>query len=145
LSSSVTFVTGHEAAGKYRPEVNWAAIAQGSETIVIYMGMHNLPNIVRALGQAGLAEDTPVALVRWGTRPDQDELVATLSTVEAEMIATGFTSPAVVVIGQVVNLRQVLETCRPEIVSAHPGTAIAGRQIPPMPASTMSDSLARMD
>ncbi|MGL4622788.1 MAG: uroporphyrinogen-III C-methyltransferase, partial [Chroococcidiopsis sp.] len=42
-SSSVTFVTGHEAAGKYRPKVNWAAVAQGSETIAIYMGVHNLP------------------------------------------------------------------------------------------------------
>ena len=44
-SSSVTFVTGHESAGKYRPAVNWEAIARGSETIVIYMGIHNLPYI----------------------------------------------------------------------------------------------------
>lgn len=145
LSSSVTFVTGHEAVGKYRPEVNWAAIAQGSETIVIYMGVHNLPNIVKALGQAGLAGDTPVALVRWGTRPDQDELVATLDTIEDEMTATGFTSPAVAVIGNVVKLRQVLASCRPEVVNTSPGTAIAGAKIPHPSASTMSDSLARMD
>ena len=53
-SSSVTFVTGHESAGKYRPEINWTAIAQGSETIVIYMGVHNLPNIILQLLAAGL-------------------------------------------------------------------------------------------
>ena len=51
-NSTVTFVTGHEAAGKYRPAVNWAALAQGSETIVVYMGVHNLPNIVAALTAA---------------------------------------------------------------------------------------------
>src|ERR687886_1092840 len=48
-SSSVTFVTGHESAGKYRPKANWSAIAHGSETIVIYMGVHNLPYIVSSL------------------------------------------------------------------------------------------------
>jgi uroporphyrin-III C-methyltransferase len=42
FSSSVIFVTGHESAGKYRPQINWTAIAQAAETIVVYMGLHNL-------------------------------------------------------------------------------------------------------
>lgn len=145
LSSSVTFVTGHEAAGKYRPQVNWRAIAQSSETIVIYMGVHNLPNIVRSLTEAGLNHDTPVALIRWGTRPEQDELVATLATVEAEMQATGFAAPAIAVVGNVVNLRQVLADCRPEMASVNPNLAIAGLKIPNASSTTMSDPLARMD
>ena len=112
-SSSVTFVTGHEAAGKYRPIVNWQAIAHSSETIVIYMGVHNLPYIVEQLHSAGLSLDTPVALVRWGTRPEQEELIATLGTITAKVEETGFTAPAIAVIGQVVNLHNLLSGCRP--------------------------------
>lgn len=107
-SSSVTFVTGHESAGKYRPEVNWQAIARGSETIVVYMGVHNLPNIVSELTAAGLSLQTPIALIRWGTRPDQEELIATLETAVKQVEETGFEAPAIAVIGNVVNFRQVL-------------------------------------
>lgn len=112
-SSSVTFVTGHEAAGKYRPVVNWQAIAHSSETIVIYMGVHNLPYIVEQLHSAGLSLDTPVALVRWGTRLDQQELIGTLATIAAQVEETGFGAPAIAVIGQVVNLHGLLSGCRP--------------------------------
>ncbi|HEY9650863.1 MAG TPA: uroporphyrinogen-III C-methyltransferase [Coleofasciculaceae cyanobacterium] len=107
-SSSVTFVTGHEAAGKYRPHVNWNAIAHSSETIVIYMGVHNLPHIVAELTQAGLSEKTPVALIRWGTRPEQEELIGTLGTIVAQIEATQFEAPAIAVIGNVVQLHQLL-------------------------------------
>lgn len=116
-SSSVTFVTGHESVGKYRPAVNWQAIAQGSETIVIYMGVHNMPYIVEQLLQAGLAETTPVALVRWGTRPDQAELIGTLGTIVQQIAATGFEAPAIAVIGSVVNLHETLSGCRPTMLS----------------------------
>lgn len=117
-SSSVTFVTGHEAAGKYRPKVNWAAVAQGSETIAIYMGVHNLPYIVKQLCEAGLSADTPVALVRWGTRPEQEELIGTLETIVAQVETTGFSAPAIAVIGKVVNLHSLLAGCRPVLVSS---------------------------
>lgn len=113
-SSSVTFVTGHESAGKYRPQVNWQAIAHSSETIVVYMGIHNLPYIVAQLQIAGLSADKPVALVRWGTRPNQEDLVGTLGTILAKVEATGFEAPAIVVIGSVVNLHEILSCCRPE-------------------------------
>ena len=65
-SSSVVFVTGHEMAGKYRPGVNWKAIAQSAETIVVYMGVHNLDRITHELIAAGLASDTPIA--KWNYR-----------------------------------------------------------------------------
>ncbi|MEH2350215.1 MAG: uroporphyrinogen-III C-methyltransferase [Nostoc sp.] len=112
-SSSVTFVTGHEAAGKYRPKVNWNAIAHGSETIVIYMGIHNLPYIVEQLIVAGLKVETPIALVRWGTRPEQEELIGTLETIVEQVEQTGFGAPAIAVIGQVVNMHSILSSCRP--------------------------------
>ena len=112
-SSSVTFVTGHEGAGKYRPAVNWQAIAHGSETIVIYMGIHNLPYIIGQLLTAGLNATTPIALIRWGTRPEQEELSGTLATIVQQVEAMGFSAPAIAVIGQVVNLHGILADCRP--------------------------------
>jgi uroporphyrin-III C-methyltransferase len=112
-SSSVTFVTGHEAAGKYQPAVNWNAIAHGSETIVIYMGIHNLPYIVQQLHSAGLSLETPIALVRWGTRPEQEELIGKLATIVSQVEKTKFTAPAIAVIGAVVNMHSILSDCRP--------------------------------
>lgn len=112
-SSSVTFVTGHEAAGKYRPSVNWHAIAHGSETIVIYMGIHNLAYIVEQLAIAGLSKQTPIALVRWGTRTEQEELIGELGTIVEQVEKTGFGAPAIVVIGAVVNMHKKLSGCRP--------------------------------
>lgn len=112
-SSSVTFVTGHESAGKYRPSVNWAAIAQSAETIVVYMGIHNLAHITTQLQAGGLPPETPIALVRWGTRPEQEELVGTLATIGEQVETTGFSAPAIAVIGSVVNLQELLAGCRP--------------------------------
>lgn len=113
-SSSVTFVTGHESAGKYRPAVNWAAIAQSAETIVIYMGVHNLPQILPQLLQGGLPPETPIALIRWGTTDAQEELIATLVTVEAALIARKFSAPAIIVIGKVVEFREKLSVRNPK-------------------------------
>ncbi|MDJ0725380.1 MAG: uroporphyrinogen-III C-methyltransferase [Prochloraceae cyanobacterium] len=107
-SSSVTFVTGHEAAGKYRPQVNWNAIAKASETIVIYMGIHNLSNIIPQLISGGLSSQTPIALIRWGTTPQQEELTATLGTIVKEIEVKKFEAPAIAIIGNVVNFRNLL-------------------------------------
>lgn len=105
-SSSVTFVTGHESVGKYRPDINWQAIAQGSETIVIYMGVQNLANIIERLTEAGLDQNTPIALIRWGTRADQEELWGTLDNIVELITEKGFEAPAIAVIGNIVNFPQ---------------------------------------
>lgn len=109
-SSSVIFVTGHEAVGKYKPKVNWRAIAQGSETIVIYMGIHNLAYIVEQLSSAGLSLETPIGLVRWGTRPEQEELIGNLGTIITQVEETGFSAPAIAVIGAVVKMHSILSS-----------------------------------
>ncbi|QCS48576.1 uroporphyrinogen-III C-methyltransferase [Picosynechococcus sp. PCC 11901] len=109
-SCSATFVTGHEAAGKYRPQVNWQAIAQGSETLVIYMGIHNLPQIIPQLLAGGLTTDTPIALIRWGTRPDQEELLGNLGDIVQKVEATGFSAPAIAIVGRVVELHPQYDT-----------------------------------
>jgi uroporphyrin-III C-methyltransferase len=106
--SSVTFVTGHEHAGKYQPQVNWSAIAQSSDTIVIYMGIHNLAHILAALQAGGRPPETPIALIRWGTCPNQTELVGTFATILEQIEAAGFEAPAIAVVGNVVNLHGML-------------------------------------
>ncbi len=118
-SSSVTFVTGHEAVGKYRPQINWQAIAKGSETIVIYMGVHNLSYIVAQLQGGGLSPDTLIALVRWGTCPQQEELVGTLDTIVQQVEDTQFEAPAIAVIGKTVHLHASLSLCRPVPIVSH--------------------------
>lgn len=112
-SSSVTFVTGHESAGKYRPKVNWEAIAAASETIVVYMGVHNLSNITQALMKAGLSAQTPIALIRWGTRPEQSELLGDIGNIVEQVKETGFQAPAIAVIGKVVDLKPYLASASP--------------------------------
>jgi uroporphyrin-III C-methyltransferase len=115
-SSAVTFVTGHEAAGRYHPKVSWQALAQGSATIVIYMGIHNLAHIIEEIQTAGLTDSTPIALIRWGTHPDQEELVGTLGTIVAQVEQTGFSAPAIAVIGSVVSLQPILAASRPLVL-----------------------------
>lgn len=112
-SSTVTFVTGHEMTGKYRPNVQWSAIARASETIVVYMGVHNLPNIIEELIAAGKSPETPIALIRWGTTPRQEELIGTLASIVRQIEETGFEAPAIAVIGEVVNLHGLLQLGRP--------------------------------
>jgi uroporphyrin-III C-methyltransferase len=106
FSSSVAFVTGHESVGKYRPEVNWRALAVAVETLVVYMGMHNLSHIVAELLAGGKAPDTPVALIRWGTTPHQEIHLVHLAHLQAQPPEVA--PPTVVVIGAVVNLASLL-------------------------------------
>jgi uroporphyrin-III C-methyltransferase len=117
-SSSVTFVTGHEAAGKYRPEVNWSAIAAGSETIVIYMGIHNLATIVPQLLAGGLVPETPIALIRWGTTPMQQQLIGTLATIIQQIEQVNFEAPAIAIIGRVVDLHPLLSLACPSVLTS---------------------------
>mmetsp|Transcript_44046 Transcript_44046/g.71713 ORF Transcript_44046/g.71713 Transcript_44046/m.71713 type:complete len:351 (+) Transcript_44046:194-1246(+) len=112
-SSSVTFVTGHELIDKSRTRVNWHAIANGSETIVIYMGMHNLEAIARELTLAGCRADLPVAVIRWGTWQDkQAELVGDLSNIADLVREHQFKAPAICIIGDVVKVRERISRAR---------------------------------
>jgi uroporphyrinogen III methyltransferase/synthase len=69
------------------------------------MGIKNLPRIAEGLMAHGRAGTTPVALVRWGTTPEQEVLTATLETVAAQAAAAHFAAPAIIVVGEVVSLR----------------------------------------
>lgn len=106
-ASSVVFLTGREKQGKERSAHDWDALA-GIGTLVIYMGVSKLATISAELISRGRAPDTPAAFIQWGTYERQRVLVATLATIAAEAEAGGYGSPAIVVIGEVVNCRETM-------------------------------------
>ena len=106
-NSSVAFVTGHLCDKNAGKEPDWAALSS-VETLVIYMGVKNLTRITERLLTHGKAKETPVALVRWGTLGEQQTLVGKLETIDQVVALAGFTAPAIIVIGEVVQLRESL-------------------------------------
>jgi len=108
LCSALGIITGHEDPAKAESSIKWDKIATGSDTLVFLMGVENLPNIVSELVKNGRPKETPVALIRWGTRPEQETLVGTLETIVQQVEETGFKSPAITVVGEVVALRERL-------------------------------------
>ncbi|MDX2272683.1 MAG: uroporphyrinogen-III C-methyltransferase [Cyanobacteriota bacterium] len=103
-SSSVMFVTGHEAVGKYRPDLNWQAMATAAETLVIYMGIHHLREIASQLMAGGKPAATPVAIIRWATTPQQTVILTRLEDLAAHYPQLELGPPAIVVVGAVVDL-----------------------------------------
>lgn len=108
FSSSVTIITGHENPDKPGSVHNWQALAQSGSTLVFVMGMKNLPDIVRNLLAAGLAAETPAALVYRGTTARHRSLVSTLVELPQAAVAARFTNPSVIVVGKVASLRDKL-------------------------------------
>lgn len=108
VSSSVAFVTGNEDPSKEETSLNWEGIAHGTQTLCFYMGMRNLPLIARRLMEAGRSPEEPVALIRWGATPQQEVLTGTLADIAERAQTTGFHAPAIIVVGDVVSLREEL-------------------------------------
>lgn len=108
ISRAITFATGH--AADEPDDLDWAALARTGEPIVIYMGMKNLDRIVARLTDAGLAADTPAAIIMAATTPQERIMTATLGTLAAEARAQGFGAPALIVIGGIVTMRAQLAT-----------------------------------
>jgi uroporphyrin-III C-methyltransferase len=104
VAASFAVVTGHEACEGSR--IDWARLATGVDTLVILMGVSALPRIAQALIEHGRPPSTPAAVVSSGATARQTTLVDRLDRIAAR--ATGVTPPAVVVIGEVVRLREQL-------------------------------------
>jgi len=108
LSPSVTFITGHEDPNKEESLIAWDKITSSIGTLVFFMGVSNLPEIVNNLIRHGRSPDTPIALVQWGTFPYQDVVSGTLSTIVERVRARGLSAPAITIVGDVVSLRDRL-------------------------------------
>lgn len=106
FASTVAFVTGHEDPAKADSDIAWDKIATGVGTLVFFMGVGRLPEIVAQLTRHGRSPETPAAVVRWGTRAEQEVVTGTLSDLVEK--SRGMKPPALIVVGEVVRLRESL-------------------------------------
>lgn len=108
-TATVAFVTGHEDPTKGESNIDWPSLAKGIGTLVFFMGVKNLPHIVARLRQHGRPGATPCALVRWGTTARQKTVAGTLDDIVARAQAANMKAPSIIVVGQVVSLRDTLK------------------------------------
>ena len=108
LASSLAVITGHEDPSKETRSIAWDKLATGVDTLVILMGVHNLTHIVEQLIKNGRSPSTPVALIRHGTEQKQQTIVGNLENIVAKASEVDFEPPAVIVVGEVVRLREQL-------------------------------------
>ncbi len=105
-AASVALIAGHEFPEKESGSVDWAKVSKAADTLVFFMGVKNLPEIVSALIKHGRRTNTPTAVIHWGTRAGQKVATGTLADITSK--AAGLQPPAVIVVGEVVRLREEL-------------------------------------
>jgi uroporphyrin-III C-methyltransferase len=108
VAVSFKVVTGHEAPNKEQSQVDWESM-KADETIVFLMGLHNLRHIATNLMRVGRSGDTPVAVISRGTTADQKSVVGTLATIHEKVKEAKLPTPALIVVGKVVDLKPDLE------------------------------------
>jgi uroporphyrinogen III methyltransferase/synthase len=108
-SSSFAVIPGYEDTTKENSSIDWSKLATGVGTLVFLMAVKNIETLTKKLMENGRSPDTPVAIVRWGTRADQTTLTSTLRDVAAEVKERDIRPPAVMVVGEVVKLRDTLK------------------------------------
>lgn len=108
-TASVAFITGHEAPGKKESSIAWDKLATGAGTIVIYMGIKNLPIITEKLIKFGRDPETPVAVVRWASTPQQHSVSGTLANISQIVREKNIKPPALIIVGEVVKLRSRID------------------------------------
>ncbi|MEK8089500.1 uroporphyrinogen-III C-methyltransferase [Thermithiobacillus plumbiphilus] len=116
LSQSVAFITGHEAPNA--PKVDWRRMAQGADTLVIYMGVSHLAEISAELIAGGRSPETPAMAIQWGSTRDQRQVSATLAELPEALRNAGIGSPAILVIGAVTALTDHLAWFDPQELPA---------------------------
>jgi uroporphyrin-III C-methyltransferase len=105
-AQALTFVTGHLKDGSVN--LDWPALARPCHTIVFYMGIGAAAEICRQMISHGLPPTTPAAVVRNGTLPDQQTLLATLGTLPERINESEIKPPALIIVGSVVSLHEKL-------------------------------------
>ncbi|HKY38865.1 MAG TPA: uroporphyrinogen-III C-methyltransferase [Polyangiaceae bacterium] len=108
LSSSVTFITGSDRAGKEWSPESWKKLATATDTICVLMGMRRIVEITQAIIDGGRAPSTPAAVIHWGARPEQRVITAPLNEIAEAAKQAGLKNPAIIIVGEVVRLREKL-------------------------------------
>jgi uroporphyrinogen III methyltransferase/synthase len=120
-ASSFAVITGHEDPTKPESRLDWAGIARGADTLVFLMALTNLPGIAERLVAEGRPAGTPAAVIERGTTPGQRVVTGTLADIVARVCGAGLHPPALIVVGEVVRLRDLL--------AWHDSQPLAGRRI----------------
>jgi uroporphyrin-III C-methyltransferase/precorrin-2 dehydrogenase/sirohydrochlorin ferrochelatase len=107
-SQSLTFVTGHAKTGGVSDGINWQALALPGQTVVFYMGMHTLANIIARLREHGAPASLSAAVIEHGTQVSQRVIVGTLDDLQARVDDAKVTSPALLIVGEVTRLHTTL-------------------------------------
>lgn len=108
-SSSFAVIPGYEDVTKQESTIDWSKLSTGVGTLVFLMAVKNIDMIAQKLIENGRPPDTPVAVIRWGTRPDQKTIVGTLKDIADTVKERDIKPPAVMVVGDVVRLRDTLK------------------------------------
>ena len=108
-TSTVAFITGHEEPGKKESDIAWEKLSTGAGTLVFLMGAGNLPLIAERLMHYGRPPDTPAAVIRRGTVAEQRTVAGTLKNIAELIREKDIKPPAIIIIGDVVNLRTELD------------------------------------
>ncbi len=108
-SSSFAVIPGYEDNNKNESTIEWSKLATGIGTLVFLMAVKNIDLITQKLIENGRSPDTPVAVVRWGTRPEQRTIIGTLKNIVELVKEKEIKPPAVMVVGDVVKLRESLK------------------------------------
>ena len=120
-AQSCLFVTGHRKEDGF--EMDWHALTRPRQTVVVYMGLLGLPALCDGLIAHGMSAATPAAVIQQGTTRDQRVVTGTLATLARQVAAAKLTPPTLMIVGDVVRLREKLAWFRPEAGTAGAGTA----------------------
>lgn len=108
VAVSFAVVTGHEDPRKAQSGIRWQHLATGVDTLVFLMGVANIPEITKNLIENGRPAETPAAIIRWGTHPEQETYVTTVGDAAETLRREGIRPPAIFIVGNVVKLREHL-------------------------------------
>nr|YP_010713748.1 urophorphyrin III methylase [Galdieria phlegrea]WDA99830.1 urophorphyrin III methylase [Galdieria phlegrea] len=108
-NSSITLISGELASSNNINEINWQNIIIGSASLIIYMGVHNLCFIIDNCKRYGKNNEIPIALIRWNTWKQQEELIGTIGTILTQIYDNNFGPPAIILIGPMVELRAIIK------------------------------------
>ncbi|SDE95016.1 uroporphyrinogen-III C-methyltransferase [Sporomusa acidovorans] len=138
IATSFAVITGHEDPAKAESTIQWDKLATAVDTLVFLMGVENLSHITGKLLENGRPGDTPAAVIRWGTKPEQEVLVTTVA--RAAQAARGLKPPAIFIVGQVVALRKQLAWFDNRLLFGKKVLVTRARE----QASVLTDGLARL-
>lgn len=107
-NQSVTFITGHDAHGKLPSNLDWQAIAKGSQVIVFYMALKHFPEIAESLISAGRNFNEPLAFISNATTLKQQVVITSLGESVEKLASSIIKAPTIVVLGPVVDFASVI-------------------------------------